>query len=144
MKKIILIFVVVLFSCSKEDSNEERDVAVTPNAFFGYWYYKQDTKTDGTVILNINECSTKRDALELKSNFSAVEHNYNSSCVDVGLQDLVYTLITTNTGENYLNFGGNYDNFKIIKLTNKTIYLEYEFLLLSGETELRTRVYTKE
>lgn len=145
MKKIILLLTLILFSCNKDDnSNEEKDVAITPFAIFGYWYNKQDTKLDGTVILNNNECTTKRDALELKSNFTAVEYNYNSNCVNVGLQNLSYSFATANTGENFIDFGGSYDLLEIIKLTNKTMYVEYDFLLQSGLTEKRTRIYTRE
>ncbi len=45
MKKIILSLIILIFlflpSCNKDDnSNEEKDVAITPNTIFGYWYNK--------------------------------------------------------------------------------------------------------
>jgi hypothetical protein len=141
---IMLLFLVT--SCSKDEnnSNEEFDVEVNPGNLFGVWYNKQTVINNGPVVQYVNACSTIRDNLHLKTNYSSDFHEYFSDCTEGGDLNIGYAFLLSTSGANSaISFGDVVPNHRITRLTNKTMHLEYDYFD-GTTTTIITNIYTRE
>lgn len=121
--KINLIFITLffLFSCSKEENSENKNLPLTTENIKGTWYLKQVVKADGTIVNYNHVCSTKKDYLEVDAFTVFRYYKYYSNCTDT---ELVYGPDTYITTTNIVNSGSEFDGV-VTKLTKTELEISY-------------------
>ncbi|WP_155960708.1 hypothetical protein [Flavobacterium daejeonense] len=89
MRKIKLIASVVMvlisFACSKteDETGVEKQLEINNYNLSGIWYIKSVIKSDGSIVEHNNICTSKRDYIQINSNYVIFNFVYQADCINI-------------------------------------------------------------
>lgn len=144
MKKIttLLLFVVLLTSCSSDDSN---GLAITEQNLLGKWYVKGGIINDGVFENYEHNCGTSKDFQEFFSNGTVSFNDYTTSCelneAEFSNWELIGNkIIVSNTNFDPMIYQYEY---AIVSLTSESLVLK-QTLTEGGITTIVKSTFTRE
>jgi hypothetical protein len=145
MKKIIILLSVFMFlSCSKEDENGEKELAIKVENMRGKWYFKETRKADGTSIPYDNACPNNRDYVVFYEGgiFKFYDHQYSCDNPEVENGNFIYYQdgVTVNFGSTVAPLPNS--PCIINRITTQQINFEFDDIF-APTTEKRILVLTR-
>ena len=126
-KKIILLVTVLsLLSCSKDDKNDsEKQLAINNNNLAGKWNFETITKVNGTnVTFHGFSCTTVNDYAEIFVYGKIVTYNYFSNCTTAA--DNGCSQFTLDSNNRLLQGGTLFGDARVIELTTTRLKIEFD------------------
>ena len=135
MKKIFLLFTVIVFFGCNSDDNSNENLLINNQDLIGKWYLKGGITNGGDFENYNHDCSTNRDFQEFFPNGELTFNGYNADCelneVETSLWVLNgSTLTISNTNNDPINY--NY-SFVIESLTNEELIIKEQVNTPNGE-----------
>jgi hypothetical protein len=129
MKKTILgigiVLATILWSCSKDENNGDKQLPLTYENINGIWYFKSIITADGTIIDHKNKCAKKRDSIVFKSTFFVNLFTHYSPCSTFKVDASCATLALDSKNRVIENCN-SFVNGTASKLTENLMQIDYK------------------
>lgn len=129
MKKTILcigiVLAAILWSCSRDENNGDKQLPLTYENITGVWYFKSVITADGTIIDHKNSCAKQRDSIVFKNTFYVTLFTHYSPCSSYRVDASCATLALDSKNrviENCIDFV----NGTVSKLSESQMQIDYK------------------
>ena len=129
MKKTILCIGIalttILWSCSKDENNSDKQLPLTYENITGVWYFKSVITADGTIIDHKNSCTKQRDSIVFKNTFFVTIFTHYSPC-STYRQDASCATLALDSKNRVIENCIDFVNGTVSKLNENQMQIDYK------------------